>query len=394
MRRRDAGIALVLALLCALAYAPSLNIRLISDDYPNITQALVYGPWSGLSELFHDAVFRLRATSYWTMYLMWEAFHLTPVAYHILSLLLHIANTLLVYRLAPGPRPLAPTIAAGFFAIHEGHQEAVMWFSAVNELLMFFFGMASLACWKRNRALSVVLFALALISKESAIIFLPLFVLRIGWRRDLVPYALLTAAAIASIAASRAMSFRFSDGSFSLGAPFYLTWPRSFFRELWIWGWIAGAYAWLRTRKVDWAPLLWIGVALIPYSFLTYQTAIPSRQTYLASAGLAWLVGEAFAQLPPSRRVQAALVILMLFHNLGILWIRKRAQFLERARPTNELIALARTTPGPIWVQCFPQNQLVAREAVHLGTGRPPSILVWSQAEAAQSKTTVVFCYH
>ena len=37
--------------------------------------------------------------------------------------------------------------------------------------------------------------------------------------------------------------------------------------------------------------LVWMGLALVPYSFLTYSTQIPSRQTYLASAGLALLAG-------------------------------------------------------------------------------------------------------
>ena len=35
--------------------------------------------------------------------------------------------------------------------MYEGHQEAVMWFSAINELLMFGFGMASLWCWMTAR---------------------------------------------------------------------------------------------------------------------------------------------------------------------------------------------------------------------------------------------------
>ena len=395
MRRRDAGIALFLAGLCVLAYAPTLSIPLSGDDYPNITQALVYGPWSGQHELFGDAVFRLRATSYWLMYLMWQTFHLTPVAYHVFSLVLHVVNTLLVYRLAPGPRPLAPMIAAAFFAIHEGHQEAVMWFSAINELLMFFFGMAALVCWKRSRVLSLVLFALALLSKESAIIFLPLFALVIERRRELIPYAVLTAIAVASIAVSRGTSFRFSDGSFSLHAPFYITWPRSYFRELWVWGWIAIAFLWLKTRKVDLIPLLWIGIALIPYSFLTYQTAIPSRQTYLASAGLAWLVGQAFVLLPlRPRLVPAVVVFLILANNLGVIWIRKRAQFLERARPTQELIAFARATNGPFRVQCFPQSEIVAREAVHLGAEKLPSDVIWTEAEAARTRPVETFCYH
>jgi hypothetical protein len=270
-----------------------------------------------------------------------------------------------------------------------------MWFSAINELLMFFFGMAALACWKRSRVLSLVLFALALLSKESAVIFLPLFALVTERRRELIPYAVLTAIAVASIAVSRGTSFRFSDGSFSLHAPFYITWPRSYFRELWVWGWIAIAFLWLKTRKVDLIPLLWIGIALIPYSFLTYQTAIPSRQTYLASAGLAWLVGQAFALLPMRPRLIPALaVLLILANNLGVIWIRKRTQFLERARPTQELIAFARATNGPFRVQCFPQSEIVAREAVHLGAEKLPTDVIWTEAEAARTRPVAIFCYH
>src|SRR5262249_8480443 len=162
--------------------------------------------------------------------------------------ILHIFNAWLVFAVAwaiPRTRMAAPW-AALFFAIHEGHQEAVMWFSAVNELLMFFFGMASLWCWLRKRdVLSVLLFALALLSKESAVILLPLFCIADPprWRR-LLPHAALTVLAIASIVQSRSNSFRFTDGSFSLSAPFWLTWPRSFARLLWIWGWLAAIGIW------------------------------------------------------------------------------------------------------------------------------------------------------
>ena len=33
--------------------------------------------------------------------------------------------------------------AAAFFAVHEGHQEAIVWYSAISELLVFFFGLGS-----------------------------------------------------------------------------------------------------------------------------------------------------------------------------------------------------------------------------------------------------------
>jgi hypothetical protein len=361
--------------------------------------------------LFHDGISRSRATSYWVFFAVWRAANLNPVVYHAVSLLLHIVNTWLVFWIAMAWPPMRPAAlgAAAFFAVHEGHQEAVMWFSAINELLMFAFGAAALLCWmlagRRERRgwlqfAGVVLFALALLSKESAVIFLPLFLLTEpvlsesfkAWRRALVrliPYAVLAAVAVASVVSTRAYSFRFSDGSFSLHAPFWITWPRSYFRLLWIWGFIAGAVLLWRKQRVPALPLIWIGVALVPYSFLTYSTEIPSRQVYLASVGLALLFGLAVAQRPRRSWVAAA-IALMLIHNVAYLWIKKRGQFLERAAPTEQLIELARRTDGLIRVRCFPRSMSIAEEAVRLAIA-PPEKVLWS--EASEHPPAADFCY-
>src|SRR5262249_57692337 len=102
-----------------------------------------------------------------------------------------------------------------------------------------------------------------------------------------------------------------------------------------------------------------------------------SRQTYLATVGLSLLVGLGASCTKASREINGlhavrgatcttVIAVVILAHNLGILWIRKRAQFLERAAPTEQLIALPPTTPRPIWVQCFPRTDWIAKEAVHL----------------------------
>jgi hypothetical protein len=329
--------------------------------------------------------------------------------YRLTSLLLHIANTWLLYGICLAwPRMRAAAFwAAAFFAVAEGHQEAVMWFSAINELLQFLFGMGAVWCWLRGRTwVGVALFALALISKESAVAILPLFLLAGGrseWRRTairLVPYLVLAALAVAGAVGARDISFRFSDGSFSLHAPFWITWPANFLRLLWIWGFAAvGAILLARDRALRGSAIValaWMGIGLVPYSFLLYSTRIPSRQTYLASAGLAMLFGLAMAHWQAragSRRgVVAAVAAVVLLHNVGYLWIRKRSQFLERAAPTEQLIALARRTPAPIWVRCFPRNRFIAEEAVHLGAGYAPSDLIW-EAEAARRQATAVFCW-
>jgi len=439
-----------------------------------------------------------------------------------------------VYALASRwiPAARAAFWAAAFFAVHEGHQEAVIWFSGFTEPAMLVFGLGAMLCWLRagesargwlwNTA-GVALFALALISKDTAAIWLSLFLLalpRADWRRAmvrLIPYGLLALVAAASILASSGHSFRFSDGSFSLSAPFWITWPRGFARLLWPWGWLAlvaclpwwgrppegapragpasrGGYSSgepagpggpARTRESApqlqvgmssqglstkgmfsrgmwflFRPLAWIAIGLLPYSFLTYSMQIPSRHTYLASAGLALLFGLAVARLearphspglaagenedatwggvppgpprpgpqgapdpqvgPPaegrtgagrpfgpadrgsaphwgwhrhSKTLVTAVVVVALVENMGVVWTRKRRQFVERARPTEQLIGTAQQARGPIWVRCFPRNHWIAEAAVYWRAGLPPSSLIWDEAEAARRRPAVIFCY-
>jgi len=300
------------------------------------------------------------------------------------------------------------------FAVHEGHQEAVVWFSGIDELWQFLFGIGALVLflWAEKsaanprrgpvwfcRAASVVLLALAMLSKESAVILPALFLVAIApqdwsraaaWRSPilrLLPYAAVAALAAASIFAAQTSTFRFSDGSFSLRAPFWITWPRGFARLLWFWGWPA-----LVLARRRWAPLAWMAIGLVPFCFLTYSTEIPSRQTYLASAGLALLVGLGISRIIPSRKLAAAILVVIVVQNVAYLWTKKRSQFLLRAEPTEQLIRFARETRGPIWIRCFPRNGFIAQEAVRLGAGRPVADIVWDAREASE-KNAAAFCY-
>ncbi len=417
----------LLALLAVLAYLPTLRQPLLEDDYPNLAQAQTYGAPGAWRELA-GSVFRLRATSEWLMNFAYDAFGLHPAPYYAISILLHIGCTWMVYALGIWPviGYRVSAWAAVFFAVYEGHQEAVMWFSACNELLQFLFGVGAIVCWlhfgKSGRRgwllLMWVSVALALISKESAAVIVLLGALteegvfRDGGRlrhilpgakrspgRDFprliaaVPAILLAGAAVLSVYVTRDNSFRFQDGSFSLRAPFWRTLPENFARLFWFWGLLALPFAWTRYRAVAIRGLLWAGIGLLPYCFLTYSARIPSRQLYLASAGLALVAGAGLAALEERRRaLTAAVCAVLLIHNTGYLWIRKRAQFLERAAPTEQLIAFARRTPGPIYIQCFPRPGLIAQEAVHLGAGKPESDIILDSG-TAKSRGAAAFCY-
>lgn len=353
--------------LCVLAYLPIFRQPLIEDDFPNVELARRW------IELLADPVFRYR-TAHWIVTFAVDRFSgFSTPAFYAASLAMHIAATWVLYAFGSLPRIgwRVAGFAAAFFAVYEGHQEAIMWYSASAETLMFIFGAGAALMWARRRyTLSFVLFALALATKESAIVFAPLMLLLDrNWKRW-VPVAALAAAYMALIAAGRAQSFRFNDGSFSLSAPFWITWPVSYFRLLWIWGLLALAVLAVRRKwpRVASLGLQWMAVALLPYVWLTYMHRVPSRQVYLASAGLALLVGAAFTLLRP--RAAAIVAAILITVNLGYLWTRKRAQYLERAAPTQALIERARSAPGTVYVRCFPRAPIIAEAAARLGAGK------------------------
>jgi hypothetical protein len=450
--KEKAAALLILAALAIVAYLPILTQPFISDDYPGIRHSLYYGPISGWKYMANDPVERPRATTFVLSYALYHFFGMRPAAFYSANILLHIISCWLVFA-AGRWRALGYRVSfwgAAFFAVYEGHSEAIMWFSACNELLMFLFGFLSFVFWlsfleqetAKMRwmwlALSVFFFIPSLLSKESSVIFVALFALplllpklRLRQAPYLLPHALICVPYVLSIFMAGSRSLRFHNQSFVLSAPFWITWPASYGRMLWFWGGTAmiSMFVWGRNERSETkiedrgsriedggaramrfsifnlqssilVSVLWMGIGFIPYMFVDYMHRVPSRHTYLASAGLAWLMGAAIVAMKERyaknyKWAPTIILLVILSHNVAYLWTKKRQHFLERAQPTERLLSLARSVNGPIYVKCFPSNmgQLHAEAALELILNKPADTLIWSEEEARKRPPAATFCY-
>ncbi len=174
----------------------ALACGFVFDDLPVIVQNETLHPHS-LRQFFH-----IVATGYWPnrrglqLYrpvtqsvwaLLWTLAGNHPVLFHALGLGLGLAVVLLLYRffLAVQTPPRTAFIASALFALFPIHTEATTSVVGSAELLAAGFGLGALVFYYQRRpVLAIVLFALAVFSKESAASFaaLPVIFPRDDWR--------------------------------------------------------------------------------------------------------------------------------------------------------------------------------------------------------------------
>ena len=103
---------------------------------------------------------------------------LSTTAFHVLNIVLHLSNVLLVRSLGQrlGFLPGAAWVAALLWAVHPIHTEAVTYMSATADPAHTLFCLLGLCVWltptlRFSTALALSCFALGLLSKEPAIVF-------------------------------------------------------------------------------------------------------------------------------------------------------------------------------------------------------------------------------
>ncbi len=411
--------AILLTVLSSLAYGWAVGLPFISDDYGQILMARELSTERGWSSLAGDALYRTRATSLVVIFMMDRAFGLNPIPYHLLSLALHVVCSLLVFALGYWNRIgwRISAVAACAFAVGQRKSEAVVWVSALPELLVFLFmllGFLGFICWLRTRralayAATLLCFLGALLSKESSVALIPLCgiaaIIERRWTKltklwGVLPLALIGSIYFGMIFLARQSHLHFNDGTFSLEAPFAQVLIRSALGLLWVWG-VLSLPVVLTSAARPWRPVLiiaglWIIVTLLPYSFLTYMPQVPSRHTYLASVGSCLIIAAALLachRISQQRRwpwLAPALSAALVIHQCGYLWLRKSTQYANRAEPTEQVIRMGAQSARPIHAKCFPYSPSVADAALLLTSPHRPVFLIGT--DAAKHAESIDFC--
>lgn len=168
----------VVALITVLSFYPLTAYFFAQDDFVLLNGAAGKS-WSSFSSHFGGDPGQFRPLSkglYFT--LMFNIFDLKPGPYHVLSLLVHILNIVLLYRLLTelDIRPPSALIATSLFAFGSCFLHVIGWISCIQQLLALCFVLISLI-WgirtlkgpsRRNSAMSLSAYGLALMSMEQS----------------------------------------------------------------------------------------------------------------------------------------------------------------------------------------------------------------------------------
>jgi hypothetical protein len=369
MRRLVDHPLLISCLLAAIAYAPALNNGFIADDYV-ILQRIGLMRLQPLY-LFHVPPENFRLMSYMVFAFLKSIAGYDARLFYAFNIALHMANIALLRHLLilVTNEEFVANTASVLFAVFQAPQEAVMWLAAMNETTLAFFTLIVLVMWWQKRYLTATAaYMLALFSKESGIIILFLIALLELKQRQWKPYRvygllLIPTAIFAGVFLfTMSTNFMIANRFYAIGPHAILVLLLSLHRLIWPWLYIILFLVWIGQRKAQVrrgifeavpAYLACVLVPMLPYMFIAYQSSLPSRQLYLASAALMTVFALLLKRLQGTTLLPVFMLVFIGF-NVAYLWMRKDAQFEDRAAPTTQLTtALRGHTPQPTLVLNF-----------------------------------------
>lgn len=181
-----------LVLLALAAYLPALAGDFLWDDDQYVVHNTTLRDGEGLVRIWTEPrtlpqFYPLVFTSFWVEY---QLCGLAPAGYHLVNVLLHGVNGILLWRLVRRLELPQPWLIAAVFVLHPVHVESVAWISERKNVLSGCFYLASALAYGRFAqsgsrgwyALAFVLFVGALLGK-TVTATLPAAVLLLLWRQ-------------------------------------------------------------------------------------------------------------------------------------------------------------------------------------------------------------------
>ena len=151
VKPRDALGAAVIVALVGVAYAPALGGGFVWDDVIFSEEPVILSPGGLWSIWFSPGDIRNEGhywpivyTTFWLEHKLWG---LAPAPYHVLNLVLHAVNALLVWCLARRLGIPGAWLLGAVFAVHPLHVESVAWIIERKDLLSGLFYLTAALNW-------------------------------------------------------------------------------------------------------------------------------------------------------------------------------------------------------------------------------------------------------
>ncbi len=206
--RQSIGFAAGLVVLTLLAYMPAMHAGFIWDDDDYVINNDTLRDLSGLSRIWSDPsatpqYYPFVHTTFWMEYQTWR---LWAPGYHVVNVIIHLLNSLLVWQLCRRLHIPAAWLVGLLFAIHPVHVESVAWITERKNVLSGLFYLGSAFAYLENRGvtrtvgetdvtrssrwtlyvLSLVLFVSALLSKTVTATLPAALLLVLWWKQGTI----------------------------------------------------------------------------------------------------------------------------------------------------------------------------------------------------------------
>jgi tetratricopeptide (TPR) repeat protein len=257
--------ACLLVLMTWAAYLPALAGDFVFDDRLYLTEDGRMDSLGGLGRIWTEVAgpeyrhqyYPLTTSAFWVQHQLWGD---QPVGYHLVNVLLHALNAVLLWRLLLKVGLPAAWLAAAVFALHPVHVQSVAWISELKNVLSTAFFLSSMHLFVRylgvagsglcgrwtTYALGLALFVCALLSKTATCLLPVALLLMVWWKHGRIDRrSLLALAPLVVVGAAFVLMTVSLESHYRAHGPAYaLSWVER--------GLVAGRALWFYAGKLVW----------------------------------------------------------------------------------------------------------------------------------------------